>query len=269
MEPVLNTLKEAIEYFANPANCREYIVARRWPDGVTCPRCGSQNVTFLEKYNRWQCSARHDARQFTAKTGTIFEDSPLGLDKWLMAMWQVVNCKNGVSSYEVHRAIGISQKSAWFMDHRIRHALTLGTINKLFGQIEADETYIGGKARNMHSAKRAKKITGTGGKDKTAVMGILERGSKATGSKVRTKIVDNTRKKALQSEIRQHVLGGSAIFTDALKSYNGLDEFQNTNGLENFWSLLKRGINGTYVSVEPFHLFRYLDEQVSATTTAR
>jgi transposase-like protein len=163
------------------------------------------------------------------------------------------------------------------MDHRIRHALTLGTINKLSGQIEADETYIGGKARNMHSAKRAAKITGTGGKDKTAVMGILERGSKITGSKVRTKIVDNTRKKALQSEIREHVLVGSAIFTDALKSYQGLDEFQHevvdhaveyvrgevhTNGMENFWSLLKRGINGTYVSVEPFHLFRYLDEQV-------
>lgn len=277
MEPVLNTLKEAIEHFSNPANCREYIVARRWPNGVECPRCGSKNVAFLEKYNRWQCSARHDGRQFTAKTGTIFEDSPLGLDKWLMAMWQVVNCKNGVSSYEVHRAIGISQKSAWFMDHRIRHALTLGTINKLSGQIEADETYIGGKARNMHSAKRAVKITGTGGKDKTAVMGILERGSKITGSKVRTKIVDNTRKKALQSEIREHVLVGSAIFTDALKSYQGLDEFQHevvdhaveyvrgevhTNGMENFWSLLKRGINGTYISVEPFHLFRYLDEQV-------
>jgi transposase-like protein len=176
-------------------------------------------------------------------------------------MWQVVNCKNGVSSYEVHRAIGISQKSAWFMDHRIRDALTLGTINKLSGQIEADETYIGGKARNMHTAKRAAKITGTGGKDKTAVMGILERGSKATGSRVRTKIVDNTNKKALQSEIREHVLVGSALFTDALRSYNGLDEFQHevvnhaveyvrvevhTNGLEKFWSLLKRGINGTY-----------------------
>jgi transposase-like protein len=277
MEPVLSTLKEAIEYFSNPANCREYIVARRWPNGVECPRCSSKNVIFLEKYNRWQCSARHDGRQFTAKTGTIFEDSPLGLDKWLMAMWQVVNCKNGVSSYEVHRAIGISQKSAWFMDHRIRHALTLGTINKLSGQIEADETYIGGKARNMHYSKRATKITGTGGKDKTAVMGILERGSKATGSRVRTKIVDNTKKKALQSEIREHVLVGSALFTDALRSYNGLDEFQHevvdhaveyvrgevhTNGLENFWSLLKRGINGTYVSVESFHLFRYLDEQV-------
>ena len=149
------------------------------------------------------------------------------------------------------------------------HAGSFG--NKFSGQIEADETYIGGKARNMHVEKRAKKITGTGGKDKTAVMGILER-----GGKVRTKVVDNTKKKTLQSEIREHVLAGSALFTDALKSYEGLDEFQHevvdhaveyvrgevhTNGLENFWSLLKRGLSGTYVSVEPFHLFRYLDEQ--------
>jgi transposase-like protein len=271
MEPVLATLQDAIVYFSDPNNCREYVVARRWPNGVECPRCGSKNVTFLEKYNRWQCSTRHDARQFTAKTRTIFEDSPLGLDKWLMAMWQVVNCKNGVSSYEVHRAIGVTQKTAWFMDHRIRYALSQGTINKLSGQIEADETYIGGKARNMHKAKRAAKITGTGGKDKTAVMGILER-----GGKVITKVVDNTKKKTLQPEIREHVLATSAIFTDALKSYEGLDEFQHevidhaieyvrgevhTNGLENFWSLLKRSLGGTYVSVEPFHLFRYLDEQ--------
>jgi transposase-like protein len=271
MEPVLDTLQQAIQYFSDPDNCREYIVARRWPDGVECPRCGSKGVTFLAKYNRWQCSARHDNRQFTAKTGTIFEDSPLPLAKWLMAMWQVVNCKNGVSSYEVHRAIGVTQKTAWFMDHRMRHALSMGNINKLSGQIEADETFIGGKARNMHNSKRGQKITGTGGKDKTAVLGILER-----GGKVVTKVVENTKKKTLQSEIREHVLAGSAIFTDALQSYNGLDEFQHevvdhaveyvrgevhTNGLENFWSLLKRGIHGTYVSVEPFHLFRYLDEQ--------
>jgi transposase-like protein len=163
------------------------------------------------------------------------------------------------------------------MDHRIRHALTLGTINKLSGQIEADETFIGGKARNMHKDRRERVITGTGGKDKTAVMGILERGPKSIGSKVRVKVVDNTKKKTLQSEIREHVLAGSALFTDALQSYNGLDEFQHevvdhaveyvrdevhTNGMENFWSLLKRGLKGTYVSVEPFHLFRYLDEQV-------
>jgi transposase-like protein len=266
-----NTLQEAIVYFADPANCREYLVARRWPNGVTCPRCTSKDVLFLEKYNRWHCRAKHLAPQFTLKTGTIMEDSPIGLDKWMTAMWQVVNCKNGISSYEVHRAIGITQKSAWFMDHRIRLALTMGSFNKLSGQIEADETFIGGNARNMHKDKRAERITGTGGKDKTAVMGILER-----GGKVVTKVVPNRKKKALQAEVREHVLAGSALFTDALKSYEGLDEFQHEvvdhaveyvrgevhiNGLENFWSLLKRGLSGTYVSVEPFHLFRYLDEQ--------
>src|SRR6266702_4455 len=155
MEQEPKMLQEAVVYFSDPTNCREHLVARRWPNGVTCPRCGSDRVAFLEKYNRWQCSVTHAARQFTAKTGTIFEDSPLGLDKWLTAMWQIVNCKNGISSYEVHRAIGITQKSAWFLDHRIRLALTLGTFNKLSDQIEADETFIGGKARNMHKDKRA------------------------------------------------------------------------------------------------------------------
>lgn len=272
MEREPATLQEAVIYFSNPANCREYLVARRWPKGVICPRCGSDKVAFLEKYNRWQCSVTHDARQFTSKTGTIFEDSPIGLDKWLMAMWLVVNCKNGVSSYEVSRALGITQKSAWFLDHRIRMALHSGSFDyMLSGEVEADETFIGGKARNMHTSKRAKKITGTGVKDKTAVMGILER-----GGKVRTSVVPNRKKKALQAEVREHVEAGSALYTDALQSYNGLNEFEHqvidhavqyvdgkvhTNGLENFWSLLKRGLNGTYVSVEPFHLFRYLDEQ--------
>ena len=214
---------------------------------------------------------KHSKRQFSLKTGTIYEDSPLGLDKWLTATWLVSNCKNGVSSCEIGRALNITQKTAWFMDHRIRFSVSMGPGNKLSGQVEADETYIGGKARNMHADTRKRRITGTGGKDKAAVMGILEH-----GGKVCTKVVGNTKKKTLQAEIREHVLAGPALFTDALKSYDGLDEFQHevvdhaveyvrgevhTNGLENFWSLLKRGINGTYVSVEPFHLFRYLDEQ--------
>jgi transposase-like protein len=270
MEPT--TLQEAVLYFADPANCREYLVARRWPDGVTCPRCGGKKVLFQAKYNRWQCGSKHDLRQFTAKTGTIFEESPLGLDKWLMAMWMVVNCKNGVSSYEIAKAVGVTQKSAWFMDHRIREALGIASNNKLSGEVEADETFIGGKARNMHIAKRQRRITGTGGKDKTAVMGILER-----GGHVRTIVVPNRKRAALQTEVRKHVEAGAALYTDALPSYSGLaqeyahavvdhavayvDGRVHTNGLENFWSLLKRSINGTYVSLEPFHLFRYLDEQ--------
>jgi transposase-like protein len=262
MEQEPKTLQAAVLYFADPINCRNYLAARRWPDGVTCPTCGSTTVTFSEKHNRWQCGSHHPRRQFTSKTGTIFEDSPISLDTWLLAMWQVVNCKNGISSYEIARATGVTQKTAWFMDHRIR--LALG--------IEPDETFIGGKARNMHLSKRQRRITGTGTKDKTAVMGIMER-----GGKVRTSVVPNRKKKALQAEVKKHVEAGSALYTDALLSYEGLasdyahqiidhavqyvDGQVHTNGLENFWSLLKRSISGTYISVEPFHLFRYLDEQ--------
>ena len=267
------TLQEAIVFFSDPVNCREYLVARRWPNGVTCPRCGSDKVAFLEKYNRWQCGSNHARRQFTAKTGTIFEDSPLGLDKWLTAMWQVVNCKNGISSYEVHKAIGITQKSAWFMDHRIRLALQDEmTGGKLGGEVEVDETFIGGKSRNMHKSKRRLKIHKPGPHDKVAVMGMVERGGKVVAFPV-----PNRKKGELQKQVREQVEAGSAIFSDELKSYDGLEkDYQHavidhaveyvrgnvhTNTMENFWSLVKRGLHGTYVSVEPFHLFRYLDEQ--------
>ena len=272
----ISTLQQAIIHFSDPQNCLQYLATKRWPDGaVKCPTCGSSSVSFLAKHLRWQCASHHPRRQFSIKVGTIFEDSPIGLEKWLAAMWLITNAKNGISSWEIHRALGVSQKTAWFMLHRIRLSHQDKAGNKLSGQIEADETFIGGKARNMHSSARARRVTGTGGKDKTAVMGILERGGKGN-SRVRVKVIPNTKKKALQAELREHVLAGSAIFTDALQSYSGLNEFQNevvdhaveyvrgevhTNGLENFWSLLKRGLKGTYVSVEPFHLFRYLDEQ--------
>lgn len=267
---VPETLMEAIQYFSDPLTCIQFFAGLRWENGqAECPRCQSRRVSFLTTRLMWKCL--DCKKQFSIKVGTIFEDSAIGLDKWLCAMFLIANCKNGVSSYEIARDLHITQKSAWFMLQRIRHAMHTGTFSKLSGQVEADETYIGGKARNMHVAKRARVITGTGGKDKTAIMGILER-----GGKVRTKVIDNTKKKTLQAEIREHVLAGSALFTDALKSYEGMTEFQHevvdhaveyvrgevhTNGMENFWSLLKRSLGGTYVSVEPFHLFRYLDEQ--------
>jgi transposase-like protein len=270
MEPI--TLQEAIVYFANPVNCREYVVARRWRDGVVCLRCGSNSVAFQGKYNRWQCNKRHDRRQFTVKTGTIFGDSPLGLDKWLTTMWMIANCKNGISSWEIHRAVCVTQKTAWFMLHRIRLAMQGEHAGKLAGEIEVDETFIGGKYRFMHKDKRERVITGTGGKDKTVVMGMMER-----GGNVRAFVVDNRRRSELQKQVREHVEAGAAIFSDELQSYQGLDadyrhavvdhavEYVNgnlhTNNLEGFWSLLKRGLHGTYVSVEPFHLFRYIDEQ--------
>lgn len=268
------TLQEAIVYFSDPDRCRDYVKTWRWPNGIViCPMCGKQNARFLEKQRLWQCSSHHPKRQFSVKVGTIMEDSPLGLDKWLVAMWLVANCKNGISSCEVARALGLTQKTAWFMEHRIRLSMQDDVFgSKLGGEVEADETFIGGKARNMHVSERKRRITGTGTKDKTAVIGILER-----GGKVRTSVVPNRRKSTLQAEVRKHVEAGAALYTDALLSYEGLagdyahqvvdhavqyvDGRVHTNGLENFWSLLKRGVAGTYVSVEPFHLFRYLDEQ--------
>jgi transposase-like protein len=230
-------------------------------------------VNYRAHRRTWTCSSHHAKREFSIKVGTMMEDSPIGLDKWLMATWMLTNCKNGVSSYEIARDIKVSQKAAWFMLHRIRLAMQDDSFgSKLGGEVEADETFIGGKSRNMHLSKRQRRITGTGGKDKTAVMGMLER-----GGNIRLAVVPGRRKAALQAEVKKHVEAGAALYTDALPSYNGLSkeyahavvdhavEYVNsrvhTNGLENFWSLLKRGIAGTYVSVEPFHLFRYLDEQ--------
>jgi transposase-like protein len=268
------SLQEAIVYFSNPDNCIAHLVAQRWPDGkVKCPTCGSEKVNYRAHRRTWTCSSHHAKREFSIKVGTMMEDSPIGLDKWLTAIWLLTNCKNGISSYEIARDVQVSQKAAWFMLHRIRLAMQDDFFgSKLGGEVEADETFIGGKSRNMHVSKRQRRITGTGGKDKTAVMGMLER-----GGNVRTVVIPNRKRAALQVEVRKHVEAGSALYTDALPSYTGLaqdyahavvdhavayvDGRVHTNSLENFWSLLKRGIAGTYVSVEPFHLFRYLDEQ--------
>jgi transposase-like protein len=269
------TLQEAIKHFSNPDNALAYMVSLRWPKGVECPTCGRRDARFLENQKKWQCKSVHAKRQFTVKVGTIFEDSPISLEKWLTAVWMIANCKNGISSYEVGRAIGVTQKSAWFMMHRIRLAMQSGSLMKLGGSgktVEVDETFIGGLSRNMHKAVRARKIKGTDGRDKTIVVGFLER-----GGEVRTSVPGNRRKKTMHKEIQKNVGIGSILFTDALPSYNDLTEDYahkvidhaiayadgavHTNGMENYWSLLKRGIKGTYVSVEPFHLFRYLDEQ--------
>jgi transposase-like protein len=270
------SLQEAIVYFSNPDNCIDYLAIRRWPDGkVLCPTCGSDKVKFNPVRRLWQCSTHHPKRQFSIKVGTVMEDSAIPLDKWMTATWLVTNCKNGVSSYEIARDVKVTQKSAWFMLHRIRLAMqdeTLGS--KPSGEVEADETFIGGKARNMHKSVKARWITGQGQSafDKIIVMGMLER-----GGRVRTQVVADRVKTTLHPIIKRHVETGTALFTDELGGYRGLEsEYEHqvidhavqyvngrvhTNGMENFWSLLKRGISGTYVAVEPFHLFRYLDEQ--------
>jgi transposase-like protein len=265
------SLQEAVIYFSNPDNCINYVATRRWPNGVICPGCGSTKVSYNANRRTWKCGSHHPRREFSVKVGTIYEDSPISLDKWLTATWMLTNCKNGVSSYEIARDLKITQKSAWFLLQRIRLALHDDAPGLASGEVEADETFIGGKARNMHKHIRARKITAAGVKDKTAVMGILER-----GGKVRTMVVETRKKKEIQAEVRKHVQAGAALYTDALKSYNGMTEYEHqvvdhavqyvdgkihTNGLENYWSLLKRGLSGTYISVEPFHLFRYLDEQ--------
>jgi transposase-like protein len=270
------TLQEAVTFFSDHQRTFDYAVKLRWPDGkVTCPRCNSTEHSFISTRRMWFCKGCK--KQFTVKVGTIFEDSALGMDKWMIAVWLIVNAKNGISSYEVSRALGITQKSAWFMMHRVRLALHEKHFVQLGGsgkEVEVDETFIGGLARNMHAEKRKRRITHTGTKDKTAVQGILER-----GGEVRATVVSNRKKHLLQANIRAHVAAQSAIYTDALMSYMGLkqqgfehqvidhaeryvDGQVHTNGLENFWSLFKRGLKGTYISVEPFHLFRYMDEQV-------
>lgn len=272
------TLVDAIRHFADPDVTLATMVSLRWPEGACCPTCGAKDVRFIKTRRMWECKAIHSRRQFTAKVGTIFEDSPLSLDKWFVAIWMIANCKNGVSSYEIHRAIGVTQKTAWFMLHRIRLAMQAGTLLKAEGTVEADETFVGGLAKNMHKAKREQKITGTGGAGKAIVMGILERGTDGKGSKVRARVVQSTQKAVLHAEVRRHVEPGSALYTDAHNGYRGLSvdykheivdhaveyvrDNVHTNGMENFWSLLKRGLKGTYISVEPYHLFRDIDEQV-------
>src|SRR5271154_2977521 len=218
MEREPKTLMEAVRFFADADRTLATMVELRWPNGVHCPTCGRADPRFIATRRLWECKEKHPRRQFSAKVGTIFEDSPIDLGKWFAAIWMVANCKNGISSYEMHRALGASQKTAWFIDHRIRLAMQTGTFLKMTGEVEADETFIGGLARNMHKHERARKIKGTGGSGKAAVLGIVERGSEERTSRVKTSHVPNVKRRTLSPEIRATVEPGSAIYTDALKS---------------------------------------------------
>jgi len=276
------TLSQAIAYFADSDRAFDYAKFLRWPDDkVTCPRCGSDSNSFVKTRKLWFCNGCK--KQFTVKVGTIFEDSPIGLDKWMAAVWMICNCKNGVSSYEIHRAIGVTQKTAWFMLHRIREAMKDGSVVKFGGPeggpVEVDETFVGGKVKNMHrSAVRAKYFgqpTSGGAKIKAIVMGMRDRETR----RVRAKVIPNTDRETLQNLILANVEKKSRVYTDSAQGYynlaerdfihdtvNHLEEYVrgqvHTQGIENFWSLLKRGLKGTYVAVEPFHLDRYVSEQV-------
>jgi len=282
------TLQQAIVHFADSDNCLRYMMERRWPDGVVkCPTCGSEKVSFLASRRLWQCKTRHPKAQFSIKVGTIFEDSPIGLDKWLMAMWMIANCKNGVSSYEIARSIGITQKSAWFVLHRLRKVMEVSAYDGPLGggraEVEIDESFIGGDPKNWHLSRREKhrkevrpervreyqnRFT-----HKTSVIGMLDRESR----QIRAKVVPNVKRETLQKEILGNIQPGAKVYTDQAVAYNALQKTYihetvnhaveyvrgnvHTNSLENFWSLLKRNLSGTYVAVEPFHLDRYLAEQ--------
>ena len=271
------TLIEAIRYFADPDVCLDFMVSLRWANGVVCPTCGRDDVRFIPTRRIWECKSKHTKRQFSVKVGTIFEDSPIGLDKWLATIWMIANAKNGVSSYEVSRSIGVTQKTGWFMLHRIRLAMQDGDFTGMSGEVEVDETFIGGKARWMHKGKRQEVIQGRGFVGKTPVMGLLERHGPDGHSAVKANVIPDTRRGTLSPAIRRHVAPGSIVYTDEHSGYTEMGRSYihevinhaesyvrgrvHTNGIENFWSLLKRAVKGTYVSVEPFHLFRYLDEE--------
>jgi transposase-like protein len=273
------TLQEAIVFFSNRDNCVRYLVECRWPDGVVCPTCGRSDVSYVAKRRVWQCKTRHPKAQFSVKVGTIFEDSPISLDKWLMAMWMVPNCKNGISSWEIHRSLGVTQKTAWFLLHRIRLAMKDHSTHKFGfgGPVESDETFVGPNPQRMHKSRKAKiqardEVKG-GYVGKTAVHGMIDRELR----QVRAQVIPNIKRETLQNAILENVTPFAKVYTDEAGAYDGLSKNYihcvvnhtkeyvrgqiHTQGIENFWSLLKRGLRGTYVAVEPFHLDAYVDEQ--------
>ena len=268
------TLQQAIIFFADAENCRQFMISIRWADGIVhCPYCDATKLTWLAKAQVYRCYGNHPKQKFSLKVGTLFEDSPLPLSKWLPAAWLISNCKNGISSYEVARALGVTQKSAWHMLHRLREAMTDET-GKIGGSgpVECDETFVGGKVKNMHKSKRPK-IATQGVGNNTIVMGMLER-----GGRVKAQVIADRKKQQMEPAMAQNVEAGSYLITDELTTYSFLEtEYMrdvinhsmeyvsghvHTNGIENFWSLLKRGLSGTYISVEPFHLDAYVKEQV-------
>ncbi len=267
------TLQQAIKHFTDEQVCIDAVAAMRWPQGVECPHCDAKQPYYLKTQKRWKC--RSCRKQFSVKVGTIFEDSPITLQKWLPALWLICNNKNGVSSWELHRALGVTQKTAWFMLHRLRLAMRRNTIQKLDGgPVEVDETFIGPQKRFMHAEKRRRYDALDRHEQKTIVMGFLDRELR----QVRAKVVPNVKRETLQNEILNLVSRGAQVYTDDATAYDSwrrdfVHEVVNktesyvrgqvhVQGIENFWSLLKRTLRGTYVAVEPFHLDRYLDEQI-------
>jgi transposase-like protein len=272
------TLLEACRYYADPKICFTTMIAVKWPDGkIVCPKCGGDQIGVVTSRSVLQCKAKDCRKQFSVKVGTIFEDSPLGLDKWFVAVWCIANAKNGISSLELSRSLGVRQPTAWFMLHRIRAAMKTKSFRKLTGEVEGDETFIGGKAKNMHASRRAKIIKGRGAIGKAIIQGLLERGDGQSVSEFRGFVVKDTSADEMLPNITANVYPESTIYTDSAPAYSELSQGYfhgwvdhiseyvvgriHTNGIENFWSLLKRMLRGTYVAVASFHLESYLDEQ--------
>jgi transposase-like protein len=272
------TLIEAVRYFAEADVCHDYMRALKFPPGAACPKCGHTELSEVKTRRLIRCKGCR--KMFSAKVGTIFEDSPLPLSSWFVAVWCIANMKNGISSCELARALGIRQPSAWFMLHRIRTAMRTKTFKKLSGEVESDETFVGGKSANMHESKREQAIQGRGPVGKAIVHGVLQRGDaeKKIKSQVVAAVVPDTESATLFQAVGRAVERDSAVYTDAHGGYAALvnryvhqwvDHVStyvsgrvHTNGLENFWSLLKRGLRGTYIRPSAFHLQKYVDEQV-------
>jgi hypothetical protein len=277
------TFLEASRYFADLDVATEYVSKLRWPDGPVCPACGGTEHSYLTTRRLWKCKNRECRKQFSVKVGTIFEDSAIPIDKWLCSIWLIANSKNGISSHELGRSIGLTQKSAWFVLHRIRLAMQAGSFDKpLDGEVEADEAFIGGSASNMHKWQRDKKRTPTGGpKGKAMVVGAIQRTTDQEPSQVRAEVMLDTQWDSARRFVRDHVEPGANLYTDAAQHYQALrreykHEIVNhvdgeyargrvsTNSIENFWTLLKLSIQGTYVQVDQDHLHRYVDERAFA-----
>ena len=265
-------LREAIHYFADERRAFEFVVLMRWPDGITCPRCDCGRVSFISTRKTWKCLGCR--KQFSVRVGTIFEGSPLPFSTWLPAVWLIANSKNGISSHELGRAMGITQKTAWFMLHRIRKGMADGTVGLMAGVVEVDETYVGGAAKFMHKDRHQYMVTGRGGVDKIAIQGLRER-----GGKMRATVLGGTSAADVEHNIYKYVSLGTKVYTDKFAGYKGLSanfvhgtvdhgkrEFVrgdiHVNGVENFWTLFKRAWRGTYTHMNHEHAHRYLDERL-------
>lgn len=256
-----------LKLFPTEEACEKYIADARWPRGMFCPHCGNHRVYRLETQKRWKCGSCD--KQFTVRTGSVLAESKVPLQKWLMAVWIMTSHPKGVSSIQMGKTLGVTQKTAWFLAHRIREAFTQGKGGLFTGVVEMDETYIGGKEKNKHESKKLK--AGRGAVGKTAVVGVKQR-----DGKLKSVVVKNTDKPTLHGIINRTIAPGATICTDEHRAYQGLlnhkhmtvkhsvgqyvDGMASTNGIESFWALLKRGFMGVYHQMSPAHLYRYVNE---------